>query len=363
MGAAADLGRGPALRGPQGRALLPALRHRALAPRGGARLPRRRRPVDLRALPGHASRRGPLAGRRRAAGLDDDALDAGLERRRRDRPGADLRARAARRRGLRAGREPRRARCSARTPRCSTASPGARSRAPRYEPPFPFIPRRGLRRARPHRAAGRLRQRRRRHRARAHRDRVRRGRLPPRRAVRPGRRQPGAAGRHLRRAHRPLRRALREGRRPGPDRRPRARGPLSAAPRSTSTPIRTAGAATRRCSTTRRRAGTSARRRGATSCCAANEADRVVPVPHQARALRQVAREQRRLGAVARALLGHAAAGLALRAGPRPLRRLARRAARAGRRPSPEDLHRPYIDEVTFAVPRVRRARWRACRR
>ncbi len=58
---------------------------------------------------------------------------------------------------------------------------------------------------------------------------------------------------------------------------------------------------------------------------------RVVPIPHQARPFREVAREQRRLGAVAGALLGHAAAGLALRAGPRPLRRLAGRAARAGR--------------------------------
>ena len=69
----------------------------------------------------------------------------------------------------------------------------------------------------------------------------------------------------------------------------------------------------------------------------------MVPVPHQARPLRQVAREQRRLGAVARALLGHAAAGLALRGGPRPLRRLDRRAARAGgRRPGrpAQALHR-----------------------
>ena len=39
VGAAPDLGPGPALRGPQGRALLPALRHGALEPRGGARLP------------------------------------------------------------------------------------------------------------------------------------------------------------------------------------------------------------------------------------------------------------------------------------------------------------------------------------
>ena len=42
--------------------------------------------------------------------------------------------------------------------------------------------------------------------------------------------------------------------------------------------------------------------------------DQLAPRAHQARPLRQLAREQRRLGAVARALLGHAAAGLALRA-------------------------------------------------
>ena len=53
--------------------------------------------------------------------------------------------------------------------------------------------------------------------------------------------------------------------------------------------------------------------------------DQLVPRAHQARPLRQLAREQRRLGAVARALLGHAAAGLALRAGPRRVRRLAAR--------------------------------------
>ena len=31
-------------------------------------------------------------------------------------------------------------RSSARAPRCSRASPGPRSSAPRYDPPFPFIP-------------------------------------------------------------------------------------------------------------------------------------------------------------------------------------------------------------------------------
>ena len=39
----------------------------------------------------------------------------------------------------------------------------------------------------------------------------------------------------------------------------------------------------------------------------------LVPAAHQARALRRLADEQRRLGALARALLGHAAAGVALR--------------------------------------------------
>ena len=42
---------GPALRGSQGGSVLPALRHRALEPRGGAGLQGRGRPVGLRALP------------------------------------------------------------------------------------------------------------------------------------------------------------------------------------------------------------------------------------------------------------------------------------------------------------------------
>ena len=41
----------PPLRGPQGRALLPALRHRALLARGRARLPGRRGPLHICALP------------------------------------------------------------------------------------------------------------------------------------------------------------------------------------------------------------------------------------------------------------------------------------------------------------------------
>ena len=96
VGAAPDLRQGPALRGPQGRPVLPALRHRAVEPRGRARLPGRRRPVGLRPLPGRRGRR-PAAGRRRAARLDHDAVDARLQRRRRRRPRADVRAREDRR--------------------------------------------------------------------------------------------------------------------------------------------------------------------------------------------------------------------------------------------------------------------------
>ena len=265
---------------------------------------------------------------------------------------------------LRAGRERASSRCSARSAEVLDRFPGARdrghaptSRRSRSSPAEEYG-------ERGHTVlAGRLRQRRGRHRAGAHRDRVRRGRLPPRRAVRAERRQPGAAGRHLRRAHRPVRRALREGRRPGPDRRPR--GSAAACCRAEQyehayphcwrcdTPLLYYAKASWYIRTTARARRAAGGQRG----------DRVVPVPHQARALRQVAREQRRLGAVARALLGHAAAGLALRGGARPLRRLDRRAARAGRADVPDDLHRPYIDEVDVPVPRVRRARCGACRR
>ena len=103
---------------------------------------------------------------------------------------------------------------------------------------------------------------------------------------------------------------LRQGRRPRPDRRTSsARGRLLRAEEyehtyplcwRCDTPLLYYAKSSwyiRTTATTRRAAG-------------GQRADRVVPVPHQARALRQLAREQRRLGAVARALLGHAAADL-----------------------------------------------------
>ena len=66
----ADLGQGPAVPGPQGRAVLPALRHGDQQPRGGAGLQGRHRGLDLRALPAHgggrraSDRRGGGRGRR-----------------------------------------------------------------------------------------------------------------------------------------------------------------------------------------------------------------------------------------------------------------------------------------------------------
>ena len=55
--AEAALGQGPPLRGPQGRPLLPPLRHRALLARGRAGLRGRRGPLHIRALPAAGRRR------------------------------------------------------------------------------------------------------------------------------------------------------------------------------------------------------------------------------------------------------------------------------------------------------------------
>ncbi len=81
------LGQGPALRGPPGHALLRPVRHSPQLTRGGARLPGHRRRLDLRALPAGRRRRP----RRRPAGVDDHAVDADLQRRRRGRPHLRLR--------------------------------------------------------------------------------------------------------------------------------------------------------------------------------------------------------------------------------------------------------------------------------
>ena len=81
---------------------------------------------------------------------------------------------------------------------------------------------------------------------------------------------------------------------------------------------------------------------------------RLVPRAHQARPVRRLAREQRRLGALARALLGHPAADLAMPQRPRHRDRIAHGALGAGRarRDGRSTRTGPAIDEVTFACPR-----------
>ena len=331
MGAEDDVGPRPALRGPQGGPVLRALRHGALLARGRAGLPGRRGPVGVRPLPRHTARRRPARGRR-AARLDHDAVDAGLERRGRRRPGADLRAhdvrRGARRGARRAGA---RRRGGDRGPVQRRGHARRRLRAA-----VPVHPGGGVRREGPHRPPRRLRQRRRRHRHRPHGDRVRRGRLPARGRAGPERRQPGPARRHLRRADRPVRGALGQGRRRRPDRGP-ARARPAAAGRDD--PARLpALLALRDAAALLRQAVLVHPHVGDARPPARRQRDRhLVPAAHQARAVRQLAREQRRLGDLARALLGHAAADLALRERPRRGGRLVRRgrgALRAGRCPT-----------------------------
>ena len=94
VGAQDDLRQGPAGRGLPGRAVLPALRHRAVRPRGGAGL---REVVDPSVYVRFPLTSGPWAGRRRPGRLDDDAVDARVEHRGRGAPRRRLRRRAHRR--------------------------------------------------------------------------------------------------------------------------------------------------------------------------------------------------------------------------------------------------------------------------
>ncbi len=201
----------------------------------------------------------------------------------------------------------------------------------------------------------RLRHHRGRHRPRPHRPGLRRGRLRGRRRerdLRPDRArhplQPGQARRHLYRPGRRLRGPLRQG--PGghrgPDRRPAPTGP--ALPRAglrarlpALLALRHAAPLLRQVELVRRHLA------GPRQAPRQQRGDRLAPRAHQARPLRQMAGEQRRLGAQPRPLLGDAAADLGVPGrGLRRalLRRLGRRAARARsrrgpRRPAPP-LHR-----------------------
>ncbi len=238
--------------------------------------------------------------------------------------------------------------------------PRRRARRHRLRAAVRVHPRRGLRPQGPHRAARRLRHRRRRHRAGPHRDRLRRGRLPPRRAGGPDRGQPGPARRHLRRAHRPLRRALGQGRRPRPHRGP-AR-PRPAAARRGLRALLSALLALRHAAALLRQALLVHRHQPDQGPPAGLQRGRqLAPGARQARALRQLAGGQRRLGAVARALLGHAAAGVALRPrlheGDGLAGRARARVGRQARRPPPPVRRRrgPHVRQLRRGhAPRAR---------
>ena len=90
--AQADLGQGPARPGPPRRALLPAVRHRSVRPRARAGLRDGRRPLGLRAVSADVR---SVGGRGCTARVDDDAVDAGVQHRRRGQPRGDLRRRHA----------------------------------------------------------------------------------------------------------------------------------------------------------------------------------------------------------------------------------------------------------------------------
>ena len=294
----------------------------------------------------------PAARRRRAARVDDDAVDAGVQRRGGGRPRADLRARARRPSSC----SPRRwsSACSARAPRSSTASRAPRWTACATSRRSPTSAPRSTASAGHTVAARRLRHRRGRHRPRPHGDRLRRGRLPARRAVRAQRRQPGAARRHLRRAHRPLRGALRQGRRRRPD-----RGPARARPAAARRGLRAllpALLALRHAAALLRQAVLVHRHLEPARPAAGRQRDgRLAPRAHQARALRRSGWRTTSTGrcrasatGARRCPSGAAATATPTASGPST-------SSRSSRACGLEDPHRPFVDEVDVPVRELRR--------
>ena len=353
---------GPPLQGATRSSPTARARHGALLARGRAGLRGRRGPLGLRAAAGGrgaARRRDPREpdrARRPAARLDHDpwtlisnaALAVGAEIEYVARPSSTTRSRARRatlvERVL--GED---AEVLAHFPGLGARGHPLRAAVPLHQPTTGRAATRCCS-ATSSRTDGR-------HRHRPHGDRLRRGRLPARRASTGSRCRTRSAPTARSTSGSPISPGSWSSRTPTPRSSRRcARAAGCFAPRSTSTPTRTAGAAAPRCSTTRSRAGTSAPPSVRDRMLAVNEGIGWHPDHVKTRALRQVARGQRRLGALARALLGHAAAGLGVRVGRvrrAVLRRLDRRAARArrrgARRPAPA-VHR-----------RGRRATARSC--
>ncbi|CAA9286243.1 MAG: Isoleucyl-tRNA synthetase, partial [uncultured Actinomycetospora sp.] len=365
-----DLRRRPARRGPPRHPLLPARRDAAVGPRGRARLRGRRRPLGLRPLPAHRR----TLGRRGPAGVDDDALDAAVEHRRRRRPRHRLRPRDHRRRGRPGGRRGPPVGARRRGPGRDRHRPRHRRRPARQPLPPPAGPHRGRglrgRWGREHsapRRARRPRHHRRRHRPGAHGARLRR-RGPPRgqgRGPRDG--QPDRPRRALPARRAPGRRDVLQGRRPDAGR-GAARPGRAVALRVLRALVSALLALPHAADLLRPALVVHPHHRGPRPAGRGERADQLVPAAHQARPLRGVAREQRRLGAVAQPLLGHAAADLAQRRGPvgDGVRRVAGRAGLVDghrpRRPRPAPAvrrrgHVPGAQRHRHHAPRHRRHR------
>ena len=242
--------------------------------------------------------------------------------------------------------------CSARTPRSSRGCRGSELLGTALRAALPVHHR--LRRARPHRAGGRLRLDRGRHRRGSHRRRLRRGRLQARHRERADDPQPGRCRGQVRRADRPVRGNARARGRP-PHHRGAARIRPAVQRRGVRALLSPLLALRHAAHLLRQEELVRADHGGEGRAARGERDDQLAPRAHQARPLRQLAREQRRLGAVARALLGHAAAGVALRAGPRACASARWRRSREHGGEPPEDLHRPYIDEVVLTCERLRR--------
>ncbi len=177
----------------------------------------------------------------------------------------------------------------------------------RYEPPFDLLPDHGPRIA--HRARRRPRHAREGHRPRPHRDGVRRGGLRDVRASRHPARQPCPRGRHLRRADRRL--GGRAGRRGDAESRRGAARRRQAARRRAVRPLPSALLALRLQAPLLREGELVHRHaRPPPRHAAPEHAHRLASRARARRPLRQLAAGQRRLGALARSLLGHAAADL-----------------------------------------------------
>ena len=283
----------------------------------------------------------------------------------RGRSRADLRARQDRRAGG-AGRARRGAgRAGARRERPDPrALPGRGAGRRPLRAAVPLHQGRGVRRARPHRPARRLRHRRRRHRPRPHRDRLRRGRLPARRAVRPERRQPGAPGRDLRRAHRAATRAA-SSRTPTPTWSRTSRAPRPAAARRGLRALLPALLALRHAAALLRQAVVVHRHVEAARPAARRQRDghlaprRTSSTGASATGWRTTSTGRCRASATGarRCRCGAASDGPRARASARSPSSRSSRASRL------DDPHRPYVDDVDVPVPAVRRRRCGACPR